>query len=189
MSQDLETDSEDSGIGKELQRLHLKLLSDEDTCDTNSNSNSYGMEDDEFSENGSIESYSSNHSNLSGNGLKKCCKRVTFNLSHLEDKDEDETINNDEEEVNQQDIKLEDSPLFACLERNPLSFNQFEFDEDMINNNDESTNEDSEEEEIIEEVEEVIEEEEIIEEELIEETINGNDENEDGSYRASNAKI
>ncbi|KAG4091471.1 hypothetical protein H8356DRAFT_1051481 [Neocallimastix lanati (nom. inval.)] len=180
MSQDLETDSEDSGIGKELRRLHRKLLSDEDTCDTNSNSNnSYGMEDDELSENGSIASYSSNHSNLSGSGLKKNCKRVTFNLSHLEDKDEDETINNDEEEVNQPDIKLEDSPLFACLERNPLSFNQFEFDEDVNDNDNENTDEENEEEEeeIIEEVEEVIEEEEIIEEELIEETINGNEEN------------
>lgn len=173
MSQEFDSDSEDSGIGNELQRIHRKLLSDDDTCDTNSNSNSNGL-DDEISDIISEESYNGNHLIQTGTSLKKCSKRVTFNLSHMEEKDEDETINNDEEEVNASEIKLnEESPLLSCFERNPLSFSQFEFNEG-------SDGGDSEEEEVIEEVEEVIEEEEIIEEEIVEETINGNDDdNED----------
>jgi len=172
MSQDFESDSEDGGISGELRRIHRKLLSDEDSCETNSNSNSYGMEEDESSEIDSVETY--NNQNLSEIAVRKCCKRVTFNLSHMEDKDEAETVNNEEEDVNNQNTYLnenENSSLMACIENNPLNFNQFEFDED--------TDEEGEE-EIIEEVEEVIEEEEIIEEEIIEEeTINGDEENEE----------
>jgi len=169
MSQDFDSDSEDSGVGNELQRLHQKLLSDDETCD--SNSNSYGMEDDVASDIVSEDSNNSNHSNHPvGSSLKKCSKRVTFNLSHMEENDEDETINNDEE-VDCSHQSNDESPLISCLERNPLSFNQFEFNED------EDESEEENEEEIVEEVEEVIEEEEIIEEEIIEETIDGREEN------------
>jgi len=172
MSQDFESDSEDGGISGELRRIHRKLLSDEDSCDTNSNS--YGMEEDESSEIDSVETYNGNNQTSSEIAVKKCCKRVTFNLGHMEDKDEDETVNNDEEVNNQNSNLNENSSLMACIEKNPLNFNQFEFDEDT----DENTDEEGEE-EIIEEVEEVIEEEEIIEEEIIEETINGDEENDE----------
>lgn len=167
MSQDLEDeDSEESE--NELRRLHRKLLSDEDTS-YDTNSNSIGEDGDDLSDLISISSsnYSSSNGYLSPltpitqTSVKKC-KKVTFNLSHMNEKDEDETVHNEDNKK----IKLDKNcPLLACLENNPLN-NCINFDFDTMDDEDESDDSESGE-EIIEEVEEVIEEE--VVEEIIEE--------------------
>jgi len=174
VNQDLEDeDSEESE--NELRRLHRKLLSDEETS-YDTNSNSIVEDGDDISD--LISVCSSNCS--SSNGLLspltsitqvKRCKKVTFNLSHMDEKDEDETVHNDDNEKINIDEKC---PLLACLENNPLN-NCINFDFDILDNESEDEIGSEDEEEIIEEVEEVIEEEEIIEE-IIEE-ISDEDEN------------
>jgi len=157
MSQDQDDESEEDS-GNELQRLHQKLLSDEDSCDSPISESSTDNVTFELGE-------SENH-------ITKKCKRVTFNLTPtIDDKDEDTTIHNEEEsESKNEEYSLKkDCPLLACLENNPLSIcNNFEFSDD-------EEQEEEEEEEIIEEVEEVIEEEEEVVEEIYEEEIDGED--------------
>lgn len=161
MSQDQDDESEDSG--NELQRLHQKLLSDEDSCDSPISESSTDVVTFELGE--------------SENNITKKCKRVTFNLTPtIDDKDEDTTIHNEEENEdtmirgkNKEYSLKKDCPLIACLENNPLTVcNNFEFSDE-----EQEEQEEEEEEEIIEEVEEVIEEEEEVVEEIYEEEIDG----------------
>jgi len=168
MSQELDDDSDYSG-NDELQRLHQKLLSDEDSCD-----GSGINESEKSSEVGSPDTDDAEHPSSFIGPIKKC-KKVTFNLSHMEEKDDEVTVQNeDESNYNKEKrISLEkDCPLLACLQKNPLGIcNSFEFSED------EEEDSEIEEEEIIEEVKEVIEEEEIVEE-IYEDEINNDEEDE-----------
>jgi len=157
MSQEIDDESEDSG--NELRNLHRRLLSEDDSKD------SPIIDGDNSSDIISVATEDEPYPLLS----PKKCKKVTFNLTPIDAKDDDVTINN--EEYNESYFKVpanKVSPLAACLDNNPLSRN-FDFPEV-------EGELDEDDEEIIEEVEEVIEEEEEVVEEIIEEVVNTNGE-------------
>jgi len=168
MSQELDDDeSEDSG--NELRNLHRRLLSDDESKD------SPIMDGDNSSDIVSVATEDEQYTLLS----PKKCKKVTFNLTPMDDKDEDATIPNEEDHVSySKKVTVNtSSPLVACLNNNPLSkCNAFDFPE--YEGEEEGQAQELDDEEIIEEVEEIIEEEEEVVEEIIEEeVVNVNGEN------------